>query len=103
MMQRVTNMEMLKLSYWNPAKDMKSILIDIKQFLQQWARLEVDNERNDPKRYPHGSYVDIEHHLLRLALVSEVNPRANLKYHMDIEKLNDSSSIKVCVGFFCVN
>ena len=36
MMQRVTNMEMLKLSYWNPAKDMKSILIDIKQFLQQW-------------------------------------------------------------------
>ena len=73
MMQRVTNMEILKLSYWNPAKDMKSILIEIKQFLQQWARLEVDSERNDPKRYVHGSYVDIEHHLLRLALVCVTN------------------------------
>lgn len=70
MMQRVTNMEILKLSYWNPAKDMKSTLIEVKTFLQQWARLEVDSERNDPKRYVYGSYVDIEHHLLRLALVS---------------------------------
>ena len=69
-MQRVTNMEMLKLSYWNPAKDMRSILVDIKQFLQQWARLEATSERNDRRRYPYGSYVDIEHHLLRLALVS---------------------------------
>ena len=38
MMQRVTNMEMFKLSYWNPAKDMKGVLSDIKAFLQQWAR-----------------------------------------------------------------
>ena len=38
MMQRVTNMELLKLSYWNPAKDMQSVLVDIKTFLQQWAR-----------------------------------------------------------------
>ena len=33
-------------------------------------RLEYLSERNDRKRYPNGSYVDIEHHLLRLALVS---------------------------------
>ena len=38
MMQRVTNMEMLKLSYWNPAKDMLNVLVDIKAFLQHWAR-----------------------------------------------------------------
>ena len=38
-MQRVTNMEMLKLSYWNPAKDMQGVLADIKNFLQHWARL----------------------------------------------------------------
>ena len=31
-------------------------------------------------RYPDGAYIDIEHHLLRLALVSEVTPRANKKY-----------------------
>ena len=68
-MQRVTNMELLKLSYWNAAKDMLNVLIEIKDFLQQWARLEVNSERNDKIRFPNGSYVDIEHHLLRLALV----------------------------------
>ncbi len=39
LMQRVTNMEMLKLTYWNPAKDMMNVLVDIKGFLEQWARL----------------------------------------------------------------
>ncbi|XP_070564139.1 dual E2 ubiquitin-conjugating enzyme/E3 ubiquitin-protein ligase BIRC6-like isoform X2 [Ptychodera flava] len=86
MMQRVTNMEMLKLSFWNPTKDMKTVLSEIKGYLQNWARLELDSQRNDPKRYPKGSYVDIEHHLLRLALVSEISPRANLKYSIDVEK-----------------
>nr|XP_006820901.1 PREDICTED: baculoviral IAP repeat-containing protein 6-like [Saccoglossus kowalevskii] len=86
MMQRVTNMEMLKLSFWNPTKDMKSVLSEIKGYLQNWARLECDSCRNDPKRYPKGSYVDIEHHLLRLALVSEISPRANLKYSIEVEK-----------------
>ena len=38
LMQRITNMEMLKLSHWNPAKDMLSVLIEIKEVLQRWAR-----------------------------------------------------------------
>ncbi|CAH1243223.1 BIRC6 [Branchiostoma lanceolatum] len=86
MMQRVTNMEMLKLSYWDPAKDMKTVLLEMKDMLQRWARIDVDSPRNDSVRYPNGSYVDIEHHLLRLALVSEVNPRANTRYAIEITK-----------------
>ena len=69
MMLRVTDMEILKLSYWNPAKDMKTVLTDIKAFLQTWARLDHMSERNDRSRYPDGAYIDIEHHLLKLALV----------------------------------
>ena len=69
MMLRVTTMEILKLSHWNPAKNMKTVLIDIKEFLQTWARLDFKSERNDRNRYPDGAYIDIEHHLLRLALV----------------------------------
>lgn len=80
MMLRVTTMEILKLSYWNPARDMKSILEEIKSFLQTWARLDLQSERNDRGRYPDGAYIDIEHHLLRMALVSEIVPRANKKY-----------------------
>jgi len=80
MMLRVTTMEILKLTYWDPARDMKSVLLDIKTFLSTWARLDLDSERNDQARYPNGAYIDIEHHLLRLAVLSEVTPRANKKY-----------------------
>merc|ERR1719239_1258883 len=80
MMLRVTTMEILKLTYWDPARDMKSVLMDIKAFLSTWARLDLTSERNDRARYPDGAYIDIEHHLLRLALVSEGTPRANKKY-----------------------
>ena len=80
MMLRVTTMEILKLSYWNPAKSMKAVLDDIKTFLQTFARLDLASERNDRTRYAEGAYIDIEHHLLRLALVSEMVPRANKKY-----------------------
>ncbi|XP_074643918.1 uncharacterized protein LOC141900782 [Tubulanus polymorphus] len=87
LMQRVTSMELLKLSHWNPARDMASIVFDIKQLVQIWARLDVNSLRNDPIRYPNGSFVDIEHFLLRLALTSEVNPRANEKYQMDVDQI----------------
>jgi baculoviral IAP repeat-containing protein 6 len=80
MMLRVTTMEILKLTYWDPARDMKSVLLDIKTFLSSWARLDLDSDRNDQSRYPTGAYIDIEHHLLRLAVLSEVTPRANKKY-----------------------
>ena len=72
MMLRVTTMEILKLSHWNPARNMKSVLVDIKAFLQTWARLDFKSERNDRSRYPDGAYIDIEHHLLRLALVNKL-------------------------------
>ncbi|XP_023334729.1 uncharacterized protein LOC111706168 [Eurytemora carolleeae] len=84
MMLRVTTMEILKLTYWDPARDMKSVLTDIRNFLSTWARLDMHSERNDKIRYPNGAYIDIEHHLLRLALVSEIVPRANHKYVSDI-------------------
>ena len=46
MMLRVTTMEILKLTYWDPARDMKSVLLDIKTFLSTWARLDLNSERN---------------------------------------------------------
>ena len=70
MMLRVTTMEILKLTFWDPARDMKTVLMDIKNFLAAKARLDLNSVRNDKERYPDGAYIDIEHHLLRLALVS---------------------------------
>uniref|UniRef100_T1IP19 UBC core domain-containing protein n=1 Tax=Strigamia maritima TaxID=126957 RepID=T1IP19_STRMM len=87
MMQRVTNMELLKYSFWNPARDMMTILCEIKAFLQEWARLDLDTRRNNIQLLPQGAYLEIEHDLLRLAMVSEVCPRANLKFIMQKELL----------------
>ena len=80
MMTRVTTMEILKLTYWDPARDMKTVLMDIKRFLAAQARLDLNSGRNDKEKYPAGAYIDIEHHLLRLALVSEVTPRVSKKH-----------------------
>ncbi|XP_071954359.1 uncharacterized protein [Antedon mediterranea] len=80
MMQRVTNLDMLKLSYWNPTKDMKTVLMEIWDYLEKWARVDVDSARNDPQVYWEGAYTDLEHDLVKLALVSEINPRANQEF-----------------------
>lgn len=80
MMLRVSSMDMLKLSHWNPARDMKSVLQEIKDYLSTWARLDLDSERNDIERFPQGSYIEMENYLLWLAWVSEIPSRANLRF-----------------------
>ncbi|WAR24443.1 BIRC6-like protein [Mya arenaria] len=86
MMQRITNIEFLQLSYWSPTKDMKSVIEGIRDFLQQWARIDVDHDRNDLSRCP---YLYIEHHLLTLTQVSEMTPRANDKYRLGEDKITE--------------
>jgi len=49
-------MEILKQTYWDPARDMKSVLLDIKTFPSTLARLDLSSERNDQMRYPDGAY-----------------------------------------------
>ena len=51
------------------------------------------NPMNDMQRYPGGAYFPLEHHLLRLALVSEVTPRTNYKYAMQAERAPQVSLI----------
>ena len=72
MMLRITTMGMLKLSNWNPTRDMKAILWDIREFLQTSARVNIESERNDPVLYPEGAYMNLEYRLIHLALVAEV-------------------------------
>ncbi len=38
MMQRVTSLETLKLSHWNPVRNMGEVITRIKDMLQDWAR-----------------------------------------------------------------
>ena len=86
MMQRVTNLEMLKLSHWNPAKSMLSLVVEIRDFLQRVATLEVGSDRNNMYLFPAGAYYAVENLLLRLALVTEISPRLGEEVLMDVPK-----------------
>ena len=81
MMLRVPTLEILKLSHWDPARDMRSVLTEIKAFLCTWARIDLASEKNDCGKHPDGAYIKIEHHLLQLAMMSEVTPRGDLRHH----------------------
>ncbi|XP_063242749.1 baculoviral IAP repeat-containing protein 6-like [Bacillus rossius redtenbacheri] len=78
MMLRVACMDHLMLSHWNPARSMLSVLQEIKEFLSQWARLDVPSQRNSISMCPFGAYTSIENHLLWLAFVTEIPSRTNV-------------------------
>jgi len=59
-------MEILKLSYWDPVKDMRYVLAQIKKLLQEWGKIDVQNPLNDLEKQ---AYMPLEYHLLRLAIV----------------------------------
>lgn len=90
----VATLDLLKLSNWNPARDMKSVLEEIKDYLDNNSRLNITTKRNDRIRFPQGAYLDIENHLMRLTFVSEV-PLSN-------KKASDCCSMKAklpCTNF----
>ncbi|KNC54624.1 uncharacterized protein AMSG_01478 [Thecamonas trahens ATCC 50062] len=80
MMSKVTCMDALKFSNWNPVVSMKAVLTQIKNLLASLGRLEVDDPRNDPIGYPEGAYSELERNLLKLETTSEVEARANIIY-----------------------
>lgn len=80
MMQHVTNLDILKLTYWNPAKDMRSVLSSIRSLLSDSACLELDSPMNSRADFPDGAYVPLEHALLRLALTTEITPRVSISF-----------------------
>lgn len=95
MMGRVTSMEILKLSYWDPVKGMKYVLTEIRSMLQEHGKLDVNNPMNDMLQYPAGAYTRLEYLLLRLELLCETEPRANLKYAApDKDKLQKQPAAK---------
>lgn len=82
----VQGLNLFKLSSWNPARDMKSVLEEVKQHLEN-VRLDVKSSRNDRNIFPETSYFDIENHLLTLACVSETSPN-NLSYEVKSANIN---------------
>jgi len=80
MMGRITSMEMLKLDNWDPVKDMRETIGQIRLLLETYGQIDITNVMNDSVRYPAGAYTELEYLLLELELLCDKDPRANLKY-----------------------
>jgi len=76
---RISHIEILDLENWNPINDMKFVLDHLKMVIQTHGLLDVNNPMN-ALTFNAGSYSSLEHLLLRLEILSNVPPRANLKY-----------------------
>jgi hypothetical protein len=77
--QSLANIDLLKVTYWNPTKTVHDVLKQIKDILLLHARLDVDAARNDAVAHPEGAYHPIEDFLIKLALVRFFSCRTLIK------------------------
>jgi len=59
------------------------VLRALVKLIEDYGRLDIDNPRNSPIHFPGGAYSELEYLLLKLTTLSEMQPRANLKYKID--------------------
>ena len=60
---RLQRSMMPRVIYWDPTRNMKTVLMDLKKFLAAQARLDLISERNDHDNY----YIDIDQeHILMI-------------------------------------
>eukprot|EP01114_Cavostelium_apophysatum_P004651 TRINITY_DN1498_c0_g1_i1.p1 TRINITY_DN1498_c0_g1~~TRINITY_DN1498_c0_g1_i1.p1 ORF type:complete len:1151 (-),score=363.17 TRINITY_DN1498_c0_g1_i1:73-3525(-) len=89
MMGRVTCMDVLKLSNWNPVKDMRSVLTQIRSMIREIGKIDVNDPSNSIKTHPDGAYTELEYLLLRLELLSEQESRISLKSKSGTQQLSE--------------
>ncbi|CAD5110727.1 unnamed protein product [Dimorphilus gyrociliatus] len=73
--QLISNLEILQLKHWNPAKPMRDVILYIHSLLNAVGRIDLEDKRNDSNEYPDGAYLQIERLLTNLSSISEIDPR----------------------------
>ena len=72
---QIAQIDSLQLSHWDSVGTMSSVIESIKLLLATHGRVDLMSPRNDTVAYPEGAYTDLEHHLMRLGLLTEIIPR----------------------------
>lgn len=80
LMGRIADMKVLRLSSWSPIHGMEVVLNGIKAGLESWATLDMVTKAHDIAMHPEGSYSELEHMLMTLALITEEKSRASFRY-----------------------
>lgn len=73
LMNRITNMKMVRTEYWTPARDMNYVIDKLITCLTEQCVIEVNSELNDIQKYPHGAYHNLEIVLVKLASLCDIN------------------------------
>ena len=89
----VSSHPMLRLANWDPWRGQKSMLTDIRDFLQQHARVDLESIFNCLEKFPDAAYSPAEIQLARLEGLLEVRPRCASS--PESRALYDSRDVKV--------
>jgi baculoviral IAP repeat-containing protein 6 len=97
LMYKIANCKMVQLDYWTPSRTSEFIIHKIKTILNKNASIDIDNELNDIIKYPNGSYLNIEQHLVKLSSYIPTNLEDNIddekyKKTMIYDKKNNSNN-----------
>jgi baculoviral IAP repeat-containing protein 6 len=84
LMHRITNLQMIQLEYWTPARTTKYVIEKLYSILEQHVDIDIDTDMNDIDRYPNGAYHKLELPLIKLASMCGVEdnftPLDNTEY-----------------------
>eukprot|EP01129_Flabellula_baltica_P006443 TRINITY_DN240_c0_g4_i1.p1 TRINITY_DN240_c0_g4~~TRINITY_DN240_c0_g4_i1.p1 ORF type:complete len:867 (+),score=232.37 TRINITY_DN240_c0_g4_i1:20-2620(+) len=94
MMGRITSLDILKLENWDPIKNMSDIITLIKNMIEENATLDLSHEMNNIVEFPDGAYTKLEHLLLEIDLLSDIDSRAIKKYPMELGEREKGKAIK---------
>ena len=67
LMHRITNMKMLQLDYWTPARDLKYVINKLYEVINEKGVIETNSDMNDEKKFKTGAYHPLESTLVKLA------------------------------------
>ncbi|XP_067135375.1 uncharacterized protein, partial [Centruroides vittatus] len=79
-------LEPFKLSYWNPAFNMNSLINKVKNFMSNSLRVDLSHKQNDKNRFPDGAYHPLEQLAMLINTLYDIEPRIQSPYRYNITK-----------------
>ncbi|AYV84593.1 MAG: ubiquitin-conjugating enzyme E2 [Hyperionvirus sp.] len=89
LMHQIANTKMIQLDYWVPSRNMSFIVNKLRYLLEKHANVCVDTDMNDREKFPVGSFLPIETHLLDLASFVDIG---------NVDDIDDEVYVKIFSG-----
>lgn len=94
LMHRIANSKMVNTDYWSPIRNAQFIVTRIHHILNTWGEIVENTDLNDTVKFPHGSFLKMEEHLLRLASFVDVSKEDEIDKDETFHKLSLTKTTK---------